>query len=418
MVFSSCENVVGGDINADPNSPTEVPVGAQLPSIQIYIADIYGGDFSRFNSLLTQQIEGVARQWSSFNQYTGLTPNRFDDAWTNVYENVLNEIAIAKNTSRLNGFNHFLGILEVMEAHTLFMSADVWDDMPYTEALQGINNINPIFDSQESIYAQAFALLESAELNLSGDSGSVVPGAEDVFYGGDIDSWLLLINGIRARAFLHQGRYTDAMSAAMNSFTNADMNFAYQYPDANAAGQWYRFNRDRTGDIEFHPTMRGLMTSLNDTFRLKQYDQTFNTDHPYMVPNFDQEVLTYRELQFIIAECAFRTGTGDAEAAYRNGINASFVRAGVSDNAEEYLAQSSITGTVDLEAIMTQKYLGLYLQPEVYNDYRRTNIPNLTPVSGSAIPVRWDYSSDEYLFNSNLLEGSIDIFTNRVGWNR
>ena len=61
----------------------------------------------------------------------------------------------------------------------------------------------------------------------------------------------------------------------------------------------------------------------------------------------------------------------------------------------------------------------MYLSPEVYNDWRRTNIPNLKPVTGDYVPVRWEYSADEYSFNENAPEvGSIDIFTDRVGWNR
>jgi len=417
LTFSSCEDFVGGDINADPNNPLNVPVNAQLPSIQINIADVYGGAFSRFNSMLCQQTEGVARQWSSFNQYTGLTPNRFDAAWTNVYENVLNEIKIAQASSELNGFNHYLGVFNTLEAFTLMVSTDVWDDMPYSEALKGIDNTAPTFDSQASIYAKIYELLSSAETLFNGPSGPVSPGSDDVFYGGNIGNWIKAVNGIRARGLLHEGNYADAMAAAMNSFSSAGENFAFQYPDANAAGQWYRFNRDRTGDLEFHPTMRGIMTDLNDTLRLAMYDQVFEPGHPYMIAAFDQEMVTYREMQFLIAECAMRTGSGDMMTAYTNGITASFERAGVS-GASDYIAQSAVSGSVDLTAIMTQKYLGLYLQPEVYSDYRRTNIPNLTPVSGANVPVRWDYSSDEYLFNSNLVEGSVDVYNDRVGWNR
>ena len=80
VAMVGCEDYIGGDLNADPNNPTSVPVSAQMPSIQLNLVDAYGGSFSRFNCMLVQQVEGVARQWSSFNAYTGLTPNRFNDA--------------------------------------------------------------------------------------------------------------------------------------------------------------------------------------------------------------------------------------------------------------------------------------------------------------------------------------------------
>lgn len=425
LVFVSCENFVGGDINQDPNNPTDVPIGAQFPAIQIAMADVYGGAFSRFNSMLVQQVEGVARQWVSFNQYTGLTPNRFDAAWQNIYENILNEIRIAQTAATEQGFNHYLGVLNIMEANTLMTATDVWDDMPYTAALQGIDDPNPTYDTQSDLYATIYRLLDEGISLLNGPAGSVAPGGEDVFYGGDVSLWIKAATAMKARGKLKDGDYSGAMADAQNAFANAAENMAFQYPDANAAGQWYRFNRDRTADLEFHPTMRGIMQGLNDTMRLAQFDQIFTTDHTYMVPNFLQEMITYREMQFIIAECDFRMNAGGTQTghdAYLAGISAAFDRVGVSGAYADYVAQADIdpgVGNLTLEHIMTQKYIAMYLQPENYSDWRRTNIPALTPVSGTAIPVRWHYSSDEYLFNSNSpSETEVNIFTDKVGWNQ
>jgi len=88
---------------------------------------------------------------------------------------------------------------------------------------------------------------------------------------------------------------------------------------------------------------------------------------------------------------------------------------------DDYISDPAVSPGADnltLEHIMQQKYIGLFAQPEIYNDYRRTNIPDLIPVRSFSIPVRWDYPSTEYSYNSNLIEGSVDIFRDRVGWNR
>lgn len=424
--FSACESFVGGDINQDPNNPTSVPVTAQTPAIQIALADVYGGAFSRFNGALTQQVEGVARQWAPFHSYNGLTPNRFDAAWQNIYENILNEIKIAKATTSKEGYNHYLGIMEIMEAFTIMIATDVWDDMPYTEALQGIENINPTYDTQASIYEAAHALLDNGVSLLSGSPGALVPGSEEVFYGGNVDAWLKVAKAIRARAYLHWGDYEKARAEAEASFTSAADNMGFQYPDANAAGQWYRFNRDRTGDIEFGTTMRAIMTDLQDTSRVAVMDQIFTTDHTYLVADFFQELITYREMQFIIAEADVRTTNGGTQAgydAYLAGIKASFERLGLGDaEYDTYVAQPEIgvgAGNLTLENVMMQKYIAMWLQPEVYSDFRRTNIPDLVPVSGTSVPVRWHYSSTEYLFNTSApSETEINIFSDRVGWNR
>jgi len=424
FLFTSCESFLGGDdFNVNPNKPATVPVSAQLPEVGIQLADLYGGAFSRFNCMLSQQVEGVARQWASFNQYTGLTPNRFDAAWTNTYENILIEASIASQVSTDNGYNHYKGIFNVLEAFTLLNSTDVWDAMPFNEAINGVDNLNPAFDSQETIYAAAIAKLDEAIALLSGDVGSLAPGGDDVYYGGDAAAWVKAARAIKARTLVKQGDMSGAAALASNSFESAADNLAFQYPDANNAAQWFRFNRDRTGDIEFHPQFETLLNGLNDTSRLLVMNPTFITDHPYMVPNFNQELITYREMQFIIAEASLSGGDADAGyAAYLNGIKASFDRLGLSEEAyTTYVGQAEVSVGADnltLENVMTQKYIAMYLQPEVYSDWRRTSIPALTPVTGSAVPVRWHYSADEYLFNSSAPnENEVNIYTDRVGWN-
>jgi len=418
-----CEDFIGGDLNEDPNNPISVPYTAQMPSIQINLADVYGGAFSRFNCMLVQQVEGVARQWSSFNQYTGLTPNRFDAAWQNIYENVLNEIGVARTSATVVGANHVVGVLNIMEAFALMAATDQWDSMPYGEALQGEANFNPAYDNQAAIYTAVLALLDSGVTLLQGAAGTVALGGEDSFYGGNTDRWIAAARGIRARGLVKQGDFTKAMDEAMNSFADATGNLAYQYPDLNAAGQWYRFNRDREGDIEFHPTMAGIMMETNDTNRMNVMSPVFKISHPYMVPNFLQEMVTFREMQFIIAEADFRLngGTQTGYDAYLAGIQASFTRLGLGDDLyQEYLTQAGVdpgVGNLTLEQIMTQKYVAMYLQPETYSDWRRTDIPSLVPVSGTIVPVRWDYPSTEYLFNINAPdETETSIFNDNVGW--
>ncbi len=423
--FSACEDFIGGDLNADPNKPTSVPIIAQMAAIQINIADVYGGAFSRFNCMLSQQVEGVARQWQSMNQYTGLTPNRFDAAWNNVYENILIELKVAQQSALDQGYNHYQGVLQIMEALILMTATDVWDDMPYSDALQGVESINPTFDTQATIYSTVGSLLDESIKLFGGASGGLVPGSEELYFAGDIDAWLRVAHALKARKAMKEDDYALAMSEAMQAMDNADGNLAFQYPDASAAGQWYRFNRDRTGDLEFHPTMRALMTDLQDTVRLAAFDQVFTTDHTYMTADFLQELITFREVQFIIAEADLRTagGTQAGYDAYLAGIKASFDRIGLGQaEYEAYVAQPEVApgvGNLTLDMVLTQKYIAMFLQPEVYSDWRRTGIPALTPTNGSVIPVRWDYSSTEYLFNTNSpAETEVSIYNDKVGWNR
>lgn len=410
-LLASCESFLADDdINLDPNKPSDVPVNAILPNIEIRLVDVYGGDTSRFNTMIAQQVEGVARQWSSFNNYSGLTPNRFGTAWDNFYENILIEVNNMILIANERGYNHYEGVGKVLKAYALMTMTDLWGDIPYSEAaLVGDTplNLNPSFDSRASIYTEVFSLLSSANSLLTGSNGGLAVGSDDVLYGGNTSAWLKAIKAIEARAHLHQGNNSAALTAARASFESPDDNMSYTYNSSQQAG-WWRFNDGRTGDIEFHPTLRGIMSGLNDTDRLGVLDQTFITSHPYFKANATVALISYREVQFMIAELE-TAGSAAKHEAYMQGIEASFAEVGLGETEyNSYIANSSVDpGVAGLtnDHVMTQKYIGLFGQPQVFNDMRRQpNLEpysNMAPTSGTQLPVRWNYPADELLFNEN-----------------
>jgi hypothetical protein len=377
--FTSCENYFG-DVNVNPNSPIDASVDVILTAVEVEVADIYGDDFSRYSSILTQQCEGVARQWSSANNYTGYVPSNFNTAWVNTYANIFNEAFILKNKAAEAGSNHYEGIANTLIAFHLMNATDVWGDMPYTEALNGLDNTSPTFDSQESLYNEVFALLDAAIAKFGQDAGPQVPGGDDVIYGGDIAAWT-----------------------------------------AAAQGQWYRFNDGRTGDIEFHPTYTAIMAADADTFRHNLLSATYTTAHPYFIAAYNQPMITYREMKFLEAECLMETGGSDADihAAWIAGVEAAFAHFGLSANFAEWSGNNDPgVGNVTMEDIMVQKSIALFGTMEPYNDWRRTGVPALTPNDNNAIPVRFPIADSEILFNSNAPQFTTSTVVTPVWWDQ
>jgi len=422
----SCEHFLGGDLNVDPNKPSTVPITGLLPHVQISVADTYGGSFSRWNALFTQQVEGVDRQWASYNEYQ-IQPVEFDGVWGNYYENILIEIKAIKELSIEKEYNHHLAVAQILEAFTILTAVDVWGDIPYTQAALGPENLNPVFDDDQSVYEAAYGLLTGSITLLDGSAGSLAVGNEDLYYQGNTDQWKKATNALLARYHLHLGEYSDALIRANASFTSRSDNLSYQYGAAPDGGAWYRFNDNRNGDIEFHPTMEGIMEGLNDIDRLGMININFTVGHPYLIDEYHQDLISYREIQFIIAESLLRSSGSatDLRQAYLNGIEASFQEFGFAPESTEYdayVAQGEVDpgeGNITEEMILTQKYIAQFVQPEVFNDWRRTGIPALTPTSGIAIPRRWNYGSNSILFNSNApAESDFDLFSPRVFWDK
>ncbi|MGB2171603.1 MAG: SusD/RagB family nutrient-binding outer membrane lipoprotein, partial [Flavobacteriaceae bacterium] len=146
---------------------------------------------------------------------------------------------------------------------------------------------------------------------------------------------------------------------------------------------------------------------------------TFDASHPYLKATQRVDLISYREIQFIIAE----TATGDEQhTAYLNAIKASFEELGLGTTEyNTYVGQTTIdpgSGNLTMEQIMTQKYIGMFVQPEAFSDWRRTGIPSLTPVSGTTVPRRWFYPENEYLFNANAPARDDNLLFQRVDWDK
>ena len=97
--------------------------------------------------------------------------------------------------------------------------------------------------------------------------------------------------------------------------------------------------------------------------------------------------------KFIEAECTFQiSGAAAAHPLYLEAISLSMDMYGYSDSTATYVAQMEVdpgAGALTLEHIMTQKYIALFLDPEVFNDWRRTGFPVLTPNDGIEVPRRY-----------------------------
>ncbi len=436
---SSCEDYFG-DINVNPNAPTDVPPGVLLPSVQVQLADLIGGDFSRFSSILVSHVRGVARQWSSIDNYSFIVPSNFDNAWRyNVYAGILQDARILKEKAASidGGANYYVAIADVLMAYTWMASTDVWNDMPYREAFQGTDNLQPAFDSQEFIYSEIDKMLaEAISLLEAGDPGAVAPGGDDMFYGGNPEKWLKAAHAVAARAALHRALldpnkyYADVLAHVAEGFTGIgdDMRLVYT-TSPTAAAPWYRFNRDRTGDIQMSVEEKPsqlylIMEALGDPrLPVYSYDFTDFDNHPYFRADRAYPLITFCEQKFMEAEALVQTGgaAADIHDAFVAGIQASFDAMGMGGDAAAYIASVDPgEGNVTLEDVMTQKYIALYTEPEVYNDWRRTDIPTLTPNSGSTIPYRFPYPSSELILNLNTpkiddLEAILDP-ANKVWW--
>jgi len=442
LLLGSCKKTfMDPSINIDPNRPAGVKDPSLLPSAIVSVAYNSGGTLSWYASMWDQQTVGVDRQFQSFENFVTQTAD-YDNIWSNIYQNALINAVLLNQQATREGNNYYAGISKVLIAYQMGLTTDLWGDIPYSNAFKGSAGIlTPSFDKQQDVYTSLFKLLDSAKAQLGAEKGgSLVPGADDVSnYGGSAARWLKLANVLTARLAIHLVKVDPTYSAkaiaaiAAGGFTSNADNFAVKFgTDQPSNNPNYQLTTQRAylgyGGLYLPRAMFFLKDprlavfvpdysdataagSLGDYFGSKN-----NTGAPVVM-------VTLAEQNFILAEAYSRTGdAGSAQTAFSAGIAASMSQFGI-DNATagKYIAANGTLPadpTDALQAIMTQKYFALYLNPEAYTDWRRTGFPVLaSPVGGTEIPRRFLYPLREYSNNKANVPQGVNL-TTKVYWDK
>jgi Starch-binding associating with outer membrane len=425
MGLTSCSKYFG-DINENPNQPSKVTATVLLPSVEVFYAYGMQGDITRFTSLLMNQIYGADRQFATYQLYS-ITETDTDNWWKfNHYGGALMDLKNMMDYAKEGKQTHYLGIAKILTAYGLMCATDLMGDIPYTEAFQGTDNLTPKYDKQSVVYDSIQSLLTQGIANLA-DPETVIsePGSEDLVYGGDLAQWTKFAHVLKARGYLHLGKrdvanYGRALAELANGFTSASDDAFFNFGETEtSASPWYQYN-DQRADILFEGFILDTMTALNDPRLAAYYDTDGWLGSYFTSSNSPYFFASYMEQQFIVAEASFENSdAATALTAYNAGIQASLDRYGLAaDSAFTADVLSETTSSLTLEMIMVQKYIAMYLDPEVFTDWRRTGFPRLTPSPGNVvgqIPTRLPYPQSERLFNGANM-GATNSITDKVWW--
>jgi hypothetical protein len=339
---------------------------------------------------------------------------------------------------------------KVLTAMNLGVATDLFGDVPYSDALRGLEkNYSPKYDTQEQVIKSIQDLLSSAITDFGAPLGANtnIPGSDDLIFGGNVSKWKKSAYILKARYFNRLSQISPAESAtnALQALASAglvgnqdDMDAVF-FDEPASLNQWAAFMSER-GYIRMGDFFINQLAATSDP-RLPffatedeaggysgnevddQATQTTSSPGPGIASNDSPlPLVTYAEAKFIEAEAHLRLNARPAAAAaYNEAVKASVKR--VTGENAPVLFQTTVaseTGaTISLEKIINQKYIALFTQIEPYNDYRRTGFPALTANSEGVkpnIPLRLPSSQEERLYNPNATIVT-DIYT-PVWWDK
>lgn len=464
FLFPACtENFE--EINTPPTSPASVPSEFVLSQIQ------YRSVREKGNSWTNQILQWGAWVQHYGNANAGFTTAHYVDIdgysnnfWNNMYENMIDarrgkELAAAQDPENIAAQK--IAIFELMEILNWVALTDMFGDVPYFNALQGGDNLTPVYDPQEQIYPDLLNRVDAAVAALNPNDGAFF-GSADLFFQGDPLKWIKFGNGLRLRIGLRMSEVAPdqaqaAVQAAMAGplpssndddailpVENSGANFGWMHraaellirspADAPFIGEAFVNTMIAKNDprlpIIAAPTPRSVAAGGELEYRGVPPGQTpaeyanlnANQDN-YSRPNGElffgpttergQTCMSYAEISFAKAEAALRGwGPGDAQTFFEEGIRAALTRNeypqfGITQaQIDAYVAANgTLSGSVaeQWEQIMTEKWMALAFdqEDEAFSEWRRTGFPVLDPGGvGGPIPTRFNYSNQEPILNT------------------
>jgi hypothetical protein len=129
-----------------------------------------------------------------------------------------------------------------MQAHNFCQLVDIYNNVPYTEAMKGLEFTRPKYDDGKSVYEgsmnkinEAIDLLKKVKAAGGVDA---VQGTADIMFGGDVDKWLKFANTLKLRYLIHQANKADRASyitAEIGKITASGAGFLGSGEDASVA---------------------------------------------------------------------------------------------------------------------------------------------------------------------------------------
>lgn len=265
----------GFDINADPNSPTNLPVQILLPTIQRELGD--NNSIGGIGGSLEVYVHRIAVREQP-NGY-GITGNGGipGSIWDSYYQTVFTNADIIINNSNKVGNFRYAGIAKIVKAYAYSQLVDLFGDIPFSEASKLIDNIkNPKFDDDATIYPQLFSLIDDGIANLRNTAINVRnPAADDLFYGGNINNWVKLGNTLKLKLYTQQRRVKNVSSevAALLAspstlINNTSENFQISYTAVNKNPGYNDYGAaQRTQNISpwFYEILKGYNNNIFST---------------------------------------------------------------------------------------------------------------------------------------------------------
>jgi hypothetical protein len=468
------------DVNSDPNRVTGEnitpelifpqaanAVGVRQASGNLTFIEHWMGYFASPGDYAPDKPEITYNITSSFS----------DAIWGNTYD-VLFDLNQVKVKAMAKGDSALTGASMILSARLWQDLVDMFGDIPYSQAFNNDQYIQPGYDKGSEVYASLQKSLDTAISYMKATPRGTFKTV-DIVNKGNTTKWIKFANTLKLRLLIRQSEIPGfspggepakiiANGGVLHAGESVTVNPGYTNETNKQSPYYANFGLSPTG-TDASATFRAnayivnILKTNNDP-RLNRFflnptgggsapvgDVYGAASNPIGTASSkpglglagsatqDQWIFPSFESMFLEAEAIARGWLpGSAQTAYQNAVTESFTWLGVpnaataaatymANNANANWANAGTTVASQVKFIVYQKYISLTgVDPlEAWCDYRRLRVPSdngfisqdPSKIS-TTIPNRLLYPQTEYTTNNANVnaEGTINQFTSKIFW--
>ncbi|WP_435623325.1 SusD/RagB family nutrient-binding outer membrane lipoprotein [Flagellimonas sp.] len=447
----SCDDSIEGDVNVDPIVATTIEPDLLFP--QVIVAGLSANRTVELNAMNMQ-----SQHWSSivgFGVFVNperynISANTTNNVWVGHYTTVLSNLAQVRRLVEENNptARNIIGQAKILEAFAYLNLTQIFEDIPFSEAIQVSEFPTPNFDTQEQVLRGIPVLIDEALAELATDTDIIT--TSDLIYGGDRQSWIRFGNTLKLKALMlvanvDPGSVQSEIQAVANQplilDAAQDATFFYTEAAGNENPIWKTIDQFAGQANLFWGSASTLVDIMNATddprratwFDLTEDDTFVGQDQGVNSPegisavslniirrDMPDRYATASETNFYLAEAALQGWIAGGQAAANT-----FYRAGIQESLDFYDGQPGAIAQADKDAFMASARASIAADSpadalrkiheehwisdftrgiEGWTDWRRNKVPDFQQPVDAALPDiirRYNYPNSEINANPN-----------------
>ena len=260
------------EINTNPNAPVFVQPNLLLRQVIYDFGENMSYEGFVAGDLLAQH--RTALDFNLFDRHDLKSPQLGGNPWPIFYTNLRDTEIILKQAKENQAFAVYQGPALILKAYMAAGLTDLFGDVPYFEAFNGIEgSVTPAYDLQSAIYQNKNGILDNLDkaiAAINAYTGSI-PLEGDILYNGNLDAWMQFANSLKIKYLIRISGKVNVSSELQTLFTggnyiknnaeNAIFDFTNTEPNS------FRLAQLRVGDFNnfvLSETMEEILINLND----------------------------------------------------------------------------------------------------------------------------------------------------------